>query len=127
MQFVADAEYFAHDYNKQTAVRFAESIVARAMENGRTRCTDKEYAQFCEWERPFPRRERSRIIPARIRRAVFARDGKKCRECGVAERLSLDHIVPFVQGGKHTMQNLRVLCVFCNSRKGARVHRAEDS
>ncbi len=35
--------------------------------------------------------------------------------------LSLDHIYPWSLGGPDTVENLRVLCRSCNSRKGANV------
>lgn len=60
-------------------------------------------------------------VPADIARAVYARDGRRCRLCGATEDLTLDHIYPQVLGGQHTEDNLRVLCRSCNSAKGARV------
>lgn len=59
-------------------------------------------------------------ISATTRRAVYERDGCACVECGATERLSLDHIVPRSRGGGSGIDNLRVLCISCNSRKGAR-------
>jgi 5-methylcytosine-specific restriction endonuclease McrA len=64
--------------------------------------------------------KRPPISPA-LRRAVYARDGHACVECGSKDRLSLDHIHPFSRGGEDTMENLRTLCLSCNSRKGDRV------
>jgi hypothetical protein len=60
-------------------------------------------------------------IPVRIRRAVMARDGRACVLCGATKHLALDHIYPWSLGGPDTVENLRVLCRSCNSRKGARV------
>lgn len=60
-------------------------------------------------------------IPANIRRAVLERDGHRCVRCGATEHLSLDHIHPQLYGGRHTMDNLQVLCRSCNSSKGARI------
>lgn len=56
-----------------------------------------------------------------LRRAVFERDGYRCRECGTDERLSVDHIYPEVKGGSDDLDNLQTLCVSCNRLKGARV------
>lgn len=33
--------------------------------------------------------------------------------------LELDHIVPFIRGGKFEVANLQALCNSCNARKGA--------
>lgn len=54
------------------------------------------------------------------RASVYARDGHRCLVCGTTQRLSLDHIVPWSAGGSDKPDNLRTLCVICNSRKGAR-------
>ena len=75
-----------------------------------------------------------RFIPRALRIRIIERDGFKCKECGkfvcaqptTAERLikmgaglyHIDHIVPVVQGGRATEENLRLLCPKCNlSRK----------
>jgi hypothetical protein len=62
-----------------------------------------------------------RHIPAEVKRAVWARDGKCCRwplaaggVCGSTTRLELDHVVPVAHGGPSTIANLRVTCRFHN-------------
>jgi hypothetical protein len=59
----------------------------------------------------------ARTIPARIRKAVFERDGGKCayrfpdgRICGSRSKLEFDHIIPIAKGGKTRVDNLRLLC-----------------
>lgn len=59
-------------------------------------------------------------VPAKLRKAVFARDGK-CMHCGATENFTADHIWPYSKGGETTMANLQTLCRSCNSRKGNRV------
>lgn len=58
-----------------------------------------------------------------IRRRIYERDGRKCRECGAEHGLSIDHIVPITKGGNSTDDNLQVLCLGCNARKGNRILR----
>ena len=67
---------------------------------------------------------RSRQIPASVRRAVFDRDGERCRRCRKSPpevELHVDHIHPWSKGGPNELGNLRVLCRTCNLSKGARV------
>lgn len=40
-----------------------------------------------------------------------------CACCGSQDHISLDHIVPVVMGGTHTIDNAQPLCISCNSRK----------
>jgi len=57
------------------------------------------------------------------RRNLYARDSSRCQYCGrkfSTRELTLDHVVPRVQGGQHTWENLVCACVRCNSRKGGR-------
>jgi 5-methylcytosine-specific restriction endonuclease McrA len=57
------------------------------------------------------------------RRNIYARDTNRCQYCGkhfAMKELTIDHIVPRVQGGEHTWVNLVCACVRCNTRKGGR-------
>jgi len=54
------------------------------------------------------------------RTRVMERDQYRCVECGTHLALTIDHIVPLVQGGSSDEDNLRTLCRSCNSRKGDR-------
>lgn len=60
---------------------------------------------------------------------VFARDGWRCRLCGVAtprklrgtvdkRAPELDHIIPLSLGGEHSYRNTQCACKGCNSSKG---------
>ena len=53
-----------------------------------------------------------------IRRAVFARDGYRCVQCGRAGRLECDHVKPVKIGGAlHDLANLQTLCRDCHFAK----------
>ena len=57
------------------------------------------------------------------RRNLYARDHSRCQYCGKhfgTKELTIDHIVPRVQGGEHTWNNLVCACLVCNTRKGGR-------
>ncbi|MBT8485730.1 MAG: HNH endonuclease [Phycisphaerales bacterium] len=60
------------------------------------------------------------------RRNIYARDTNRCQYCGKhfpTRELTIDHVVPRVQGGEHTWRNLVCACVKCNTRKGGRTPR----
>jgi 5-methylcytosine-specific restriction enzyme A len=62
-----------------------------------------------------------RPISDRIRAAVLIRDGGRCRSCGSARHLEVDHIVPICKGGDAEESNLQTLCRRCNRRKWKRL------
>jgi len=57
------------------------------------------------------------------RRNLYARDKNRCQYCGQrfsSSELTLDHIVPRVQGGENSWMNLVCACLKCNTKKGGR-------
>ena len=59
----------------------------------------------------------SRHIPATIRRAVWERDGGRCRyldeqsrRCKERDQLEFHHGHPFGLGGEHSVQNIALMC-----------------
>jgi len=54
------------------------------------------------------------------RNRIFKRDGFKCVQCASTENLKIDHIKPFVEGGKTEDNNLQTLCAKCNYKKRGR-------
>lgn len=99
-----------------------------------SRPTPPETAQYGVWSQPggpyvppnsvfqpnAPVGERnSRVIPQDVKIAVAARDGGRCRQCGSAENLHYDHVIPWSKGGANTVSNIQLLCGRCNLRKGA--------
>ncbi len=60
------------------------------------------------------------------RRNLYARDRHKCQYCGKrvpSSDLTIDHVVPRVQGGCNSWENLVCACLRCNTRKGGRTPR----
>ncbi len=59
-------------------------------------------------------------VSNKLRFAIYARDGHRCRKCGrKTDDLEIDHIIPIAKGGKTTYNNLQTLCRYCNKKKGA--------
>jgi 5-methylcytosine-specific restriction endonuclease McrA len=54
---------------------------------------------------------------------IFVRDQNVCQYCGGKfnrTHLTLDHVIPIVQGGKKSWENIVTACKPCNQRKGGR-------
>ncbi|MDH4163086.1 MAG: HNH endonuclease [Nitrospirota bacterium] len=54
---------------------------------------------------------------------IYQRDKFSCQYCGTrfsAEELTFDHVIPQVQGGAATWENIVTACLSCNNRKGGR-------
>ena len=61
--------------------------------------------------------QKSRHIPAPVKRAVRERDGDQCafvdargRRCKAHEGLELHHKQPYARGGDHSPENLQLVC-----------------
>jgi 5-methylcytosine-specific restriction endonuclease McrA len=75
----------------------------------------------------------SRYIPASVRRAVYKRDGGRCRyeddsgrRCPATRDLEFDHFgIPWARGGEHTVANLRLLCPTHNALEAERDYGTE--
>lgn len=54
---------------------------------------------------------------------IFLRDHHRCLYCGGTfgkTHLTLDHVIPIVQGGKKSWENIVTACKPCNQKKGGR-------
>ena len=91
----------------------------------KTKCPDPDDTTINDWYL-------QRFIPIDLRVEIIERDGFKCQICGKfitsdkdARRLvkhanrmyHIDHIVPVVQGGRATLENLRLTCPQCNQKR----------
>ena len=65
--------------------------------------------------------ESTRNIPEDVRTTVYYRDGGRCVQCGSAELLEYDHILPFSKGGATSAENLQLLCRRCNREKSDQI------
>lgn len=68
-----------------------------------------------------PRAPNPRFIPSAVRIEVWNRDGGRCKNCGRAQELQFDHIVPVSKGGSNTAKNIELLCAGCNRTKSSQI------
>lgn len=64
-------------------------------------------------------------VSVSIRRLVTQRAGNRCEYCRLSQAgqealFHVDHILPEIDGGMTTLENLALACVSCSLRKGAR-------
>jgi hypothetical protein len=92
----------------------------RSRNRGPTNCENEEYNNI------------NRHIPKAVQDKVFARDKGRCTytspegvRCNSTWDLEIDHIIPFAQGGDHSMDNLRLLCRAHNQHEAERVYGRE--
>jgi len=92
---------------------------------------EERAALYMEWRQANPEKEAARKHRRRARLANAAVEvfdiveawnywGAMCVYCGSTEGLTFDHIVPLLQRGSHSFDNLCVACKSCNSSKGAK-------
>jgi 5-methylcytosine-specific restriction endonuclease McrA len=69
-----------------------------------------------------PRQQARLAISTRQRERVYRRDGYRCVNCGKADDLTLDHVIPLAAKIKTTYRDdeFATLCRWCNSSKGLR-------
>lgn len=52
-----------------------------------------------------------------LREAIYDRDRHSCVYCGSCDDLTIDHKVPEMHGGDHSLDNLQTACRRCNAQK----------
>ena len=52
-----------------------------------------------------------------VRRKVWIRNKGQCAACGSRKELQYDYIVPLLEGGHNTLDNLQLLCKICSQEK----------
>lgn len=55
-----------------------------------------------------------------LRKKLIANNGTTCIACGDPTDPQADHIVPQSEGGSDDLDNLHILCGYCNRVKGAK-------
>ena len=66
--------------------------------------------------------QQGRMIPSRVKFAVYKRDGGRCVICGAKDNLHFDHIIPFSKGGTSLKEeNIQILCARHNLSKSDKI------
>ncbi len=66
--------------------------------------------------------DHDRLIPSSVKLAVWKRDAGHCVQCGSADNLHFDHIIPFSKGGSSlVVENIQILCARHNLEKRDRI------
>ena len=93
------------------------AIIDRALTELVRKLKQQRFALTDRPGRSGPAKERSRYIPADIRRAVYVRDAGQCtftdaqgNRCSATTRLQYHHVKPFALGGESTVDNLALAC-----------------
>lgn len=63
----------------------------------------------------------TREVSLRDWRRLCLRFDDRCAYCGSRSKLTQDHIIPIIRGGRHSIGNLLPACGSCNSSKGAKL------
>jgi 5-methylcytosine-specific restriction endonuclease McrA len=73
--------------------------------------------------------QNNRHIPQSVQDRVFLRDKGRCTfigsdgiRCNSTWNLHIDHIKPYAKGGRHTINNLRLLCGRHNQCEAERIY-----
>ena len=91
--------------------------------------TDLERTKLAATARPrgsSPTGKGLRHVPARVRRAAWARDGGQCRfegpggRCRETGLLEFHHVIPYARGGPTTVENLELRCAAHNRYEAER-------
>lgn len=64
------------------------------------------------------KRERPTGSSQGLRKLAGFMDGKKCCYCSVPTLATIEHVDAFTDGGRTHIDNLKIACPYCNTRKG---------
>ena len=106
-------------------------ILERALQEFVERLERRKFGLGTRARRPGRGSTSARHIPAKLKRAVHARDGGRCtfqadngRRCESTDHLEFDHVQPVARGGRTTMDNLRLRCRAHNQYEAERTYGA---
>lgn len=132
------AAYFREWRKRNKEQLLANERVRDAARRARPGLAEKAREATREWNKKNPDKRKVKGIRRRARHAqavgsfttqdirlIRALQGNRCAEPTCRKsfehiKAHIDHIVPLSRGGTNWPRNLQLLCVSCNTRKGAR-------
>lgn len=115
-------------YRKNNREKYLASVAAWREEN-----RDAARSATRRWTAKNPEKVRAITAARRARqmsaegsltasevREITTRQGGKCAYCKKKTKMTIDHIIPLIQGGRHSKENVQMTCARCNSAKGGR-------
>jgi len=133
------------DHRTHQKLRYAQALLSHAVAGGDiAQVLDRalealilqlERQKFGATTRPRRARPsaRRRYVPAHVRRAVWERDKGQCtftgpsgKRCQARRYLEFDHVHPVAQGGRGTVDNMRLRCRAHNQYEADRLTQASD-
>jgi len=105
-------EEIARQASERWAINNPQAIAERRRQIARRQSLVKRARRFTMDVREVSDRDWQRLC---------ARYGHCCAYCGEAKKLTMDHIIPVVRGGRHSIGNLIPACRNCNSQKQRRL------
>lgn len=63
------------------------------------------------------RKSERRTITSKDWMSTLRRYNNCCAYCGIDGKMTMDHIVPLIRGGRHSIGNIIPACLSCNSSK----------
>ena len=97
--------------NRETALQYA-----RQYNRARYQSDPSEY--LAKWHRRQARkRQNGGAFTAEEWRALCEWFGNTCLACGASAKLTVDHVIPLINGGRNGIENIQPLCPHCNYSK----------
>lgn len=109
-------ERFDAAFSEEMELRIKEFVLLQARDLEQLRDSVRALERLQD-----PKRYGRTPIPQAVKMAVFARDKGRCVQCGAAQSLQFDHVIPVAKGGSNGEENIQILCQRCNLEKYDRI------
>ena len=105
----------ASDWKKQNRQRNTANVIAWSKQN------KEKIAAWNRATRAKRRKAKRFLITQKDWQRLINRYEHRCAYCGTSGALTMEHVVPLIRGGNHSVGNILPVCARCNSSKGGRL------